>query len=151
MELYSPVFEAGQPIPVRFTCDGQDLPPPLRWSGVPKQARSLALIVDDPDAPGKTWVHWLVWNLPPTVTELPEGVSVQGLPAGSQQGTNSSGNLGYEGPCPPRGMHRYYFKLYALDAPLRLPARADKQTLLKAMQGHVLAEAELMGTYTRAA
>jgi len=150
MEIDSSAFRDGQAIPEKFTCDGADRSPPLSWSGVPEGTGSLALIVDDPDAPGGTFVHWVLFNLPAASTDLPAGVEGQKVRAdGSRQGRNGFGNIGYGGPCPPGGTHRYYFKLYALDTLLELGAGAGKQDLLEAMEGHVLAEGQLMGTYRR--
>lgn len=150
MQIYAPAFAQGQAIPVRFSCHGEDVSPALMWSGVPAGTGSLVLIVDDPDAPVGTWDHWLLFNIPPSAAGLPEGVSPdKELGDGSRHGKNSWGKLGYGGPCPPRGTHRYFFKLYALDTVLQLPAASNKKTLLKGMQGHVLAQAELMGTFTR--
>lgn len=145
-EITSPAFSAGQMIPAQYTCDGQDISPPLRWSDAPQGTQSFALIADDPDAPRGTWVHWVLFNLPAEAHELPERAA---LPAGSQQGKNSGGRVGYGGPCPPSGTHRYFFKLYALDTTLNLAAGADKEQLLRAMAGHILAETEIMGTYRR--
>ena len=148
--LRSPVFAQGQPIPQRYTCDGEDVSPPLAWEGAP-QAASYVLIMDDPDAPIGTFTHWILYNIPGQVTSLPEGLTKEGrLSQGMLQGRNDFGRLGYGGPCPPRGpAHRYYFRLYALDAPLDLPPGANKAQVLKAMEGHILAWAELMGTYRR--
>lgn len=145
-ELTSPAFAAGQPIPTRYTCDGKDVSPPLRWSDPPPGTQSLALIMDDPDAPVGVWDHWLLFNLPPSIRDLPEKAAP---PAGALDGKNSWGRTGYGGPCPPGGTHRYFFKLYALDTLLNLKAGAGKSELLKAMEGHILAQAELMGTYAR--
>jgi Raf kinase inhibitor-like YbhB/YbcL family protein len=148
--LSSPAFAHGGSIPVDFCCDDKDISPALQWGEPPQGTNSLALIMDDPDAPSGTWVHWVLYNLPVSARSLPEGVPPDAeLPDGSRQGRNSWGRLGYGGPCPPRGTHRYFFKLYALDTQLGLPAGATKEQLLKAMQGHVLASAELMGTYAR--
>ena len=150
MELWSAAFQTGQPIPARFTCDGDDVSPPLSWTGAPASTKSLALIVDDPDAPSKTWVHWVVWNIPPALIELPEGVSGSATALQSaREGFTDFRKTGYGGPCPPSGVHRYMFKLYALDTTLTPPVKATKQDVLKAMEGHVLAETQLMGTYTR--
>jgi Raf kinase inhibitor-like YbhB/YbcL family protein len=143
--LTSPAFENGQPIPPRFTADGADVSPPLEISGIPEGTASLALIMDDPDAPMGTWVHWVVWNIPPGTRRIEEGR----LPAGAVQGRNSWGRNAYGGPAPPSGTHRYYFKLYALDSDFDLPAVTDKAALLAAMEGHVLGQAQLMGTYRR--
>lgn len=151
MQLTSTAFQEGASIPAKYTCDGQDVSPPLAWSGVPDGAKSLALICDDPDAPGGTWVHWVLYNLPATVTELAEKVPTsEVLPNGARQGITDFKRTGYGGPCPPRGRpHRYYFKLYALDVELQLKPRATKKDVVSAMQGHVLSEGQLMATYQR--
>ena len=152
--LSSPVFAPNAEIPARHTCDGDDVSPPLQWSGLPAGTGSLALIVDDPDAPDPaaprmTWVHWVLYNLPATADGLPEGVSAAQLPAGTREGTNDWKRTGYGGPCPPIGQHRYFHKLYALDTELPDLGRPSKAQLLKAIEGHVLAQAELIGTYQR--
>ncbi|MDD2695986.1 MAG: YbhB/YbcL family Raf kinase inhibitor-like protein [Anaerolineales bacterium] len=145
IQITSAAFSEGGAIPKKYTCDGEDLSPPLQWSGMPAQAKSLALIMDDPDAPVGTWVHWVVFDLSPQTSGLAEGVSGVGV-----QGVNSFRKLSYGGPCPPRGApHRYYFKLYALDLLLALPQGTSKAEVEKAMQGHVLAEGQLMGKYGR--
>jgi len=149
-QITSHAFEDGGAIPVRHSCHGEDVSPPLAWTGAPAGTRSLALICDDPDAPVGTWVHWVVYNIPASTTTLPEGIAPDAeLSDGSQHGNNSWGRLGYGGPCPPSGTHRYFFKLYALDATLQLAAGSDKKALLKAMEGHILDQAELMGTFTK--
>ena len=149
-ELGSAAFTAGAAIPRTYTCDGQDISPPLQWNDPPTNTKSFALICDDPDAPSGTWVHWVIYNLPAGVRSLPESISHDAaLPDQSRQGKNSWGRLGYGGPCPPRGTHRYFFKLYALDKALDLTVGASKEQLLKAMHGHIVAQAELMGTYSR--
>lgn len=153
MKLGSAAFRDGGTIPTAHTCDGADRSPPLAWSGAPPEAKSLALICDDPDAPGKTWVHWVLFNLPATVSQLPEDVAktekLAGV-GGATQGITDFRRVGYGGPCPPPGKpHRYFFKIYALDAHLPLKASATKADVERAMQGHVLAEAQLMGTYGR--
>lgn len=140
MALTSTAFAAGQAIPKRYTCDGDNVSPPLAWSGAPAAAKSLVLIVDDPDAPGGTFTHWIVFNLPPATRSLPE--AMKALPAGAGQGVNDGG------PCPPRGRHRYVHQLYALDSRLSLEKPTRKQ-IDAALQGHVLARATLMGTYQR--
>lgn len=142
-------------IPRRYTCEGDDSSPPLSWSGIPTGTRSLALIVDDPDAPDPkapkiTWVHWLLFNIPPSVAGLPEAVKPAALPAGTKEGKNSWGRTGYGGPCPPIGRHRYFHKLYALDTVLEGLSTPTKEELEKAMAGHILAQAELIGTYAKA-
>jgi hypothetical protein len=151
LQLTSAAFTEGSPIPVKYTCDGQDVSPPLKWSGAPEGARSFALIADDPDAPAGTWVHWVLYNLPASAAELPEGVPTsESIAGGGKQGRNDFGRFGYGGPCPPRGNpHRYFFKLYALDTELNLPAHAAKPDVERAMRGHILAEEQLMGTYKR--
>lgn len=148
IELTSPAFQHGQPIPRRHTCDGEDISPALNWRNIPPGTKSLALIMDDPDAPRGTWSHWVIFNIPPEVTGLPELRA--GATAGlGLDGKNSWGRRGYGGPCPPQGTHRYFFRLYALDTLLRLQAGAVREEVLKAMEGHVLAQGELMGTYSR--
>ncbi len=150
-ELSSTAFEPETTIPRDYTCDGDDRSPPLAWHDAPPGTASYALICDDPDAPAGTWVHWLIWNVPGDGQSLPEGVPAdETLPDGARQGQNDFRRIGYGGPCPPRGRpHRYFFKLYALDTTLDLAPGASKKQLLKAMQDHVLAEAELMGRYGR--
>ena len=151
MQLTSTAFTEGAAIPPKHTCDGTNSSPPLKWSGVPAEAKSLALIADDPDAPMGTWVHWVVYDLPPSTTELAEGVAKsQFIPGGARQGLNDFRHLGYGGPCPPHGKaHRYFFKLYALDTPLNLKPGATKREVEGAMAEHILAEGHLMGTYQR--
>lgn len=151
MAITSAAFSEGASIPKKYTCDAEDFSPPLAWSGVPAGAQSLALIADDPDAPVGTWVHWVLFNMPATLTGLPEGLQKTSSVAGvGLQGNNDFRRPGYGGPCPPRGKpHRYFFKLYALDAPLSLEAGAAKADVEKAMRGHILGEAQLMGTYQR--
>jgi Raf kinase inhibitor-like YbhB/YbcL family protein len=151
MTITSSVFRAGEVIPTKYSCEGANISPPVQWDGVPAAARSLALICDDPDAPMGTWVHWVLYNLPTNVSNLPEHVPAsEMLSSGPKQGMNDFKRIGYGGPCPPPGKtHRYYFKLYALDVELALKPRATKQELLRAMEGHILAEAQLMGTYQR--
>jgi hypothetical protein len=150
MELTSSAFEPNQLIPPKYTCDGQNVSPSLAWRNVPEGAQSLALICDDPDAPRVTFVHWVIYNLPASLTALPEAVPpTPYLEQGALQGKNDFGNLGYGGPCPPAGTHRYYFTLYALDQPLTLSPRATKQQVLQGISGHRLAEAQLMGRYHR--
>ena len=150
MKVTSPAFKDGGMIPSRYTCDGEDVSPALEWSSVPDQTKSIALIADDPDAPRGTFVHWVVYNLPADTRGLPEGAAANGtLPGGARQGTNDFGDAGYNGPSPPSGTHRYFFKLYALDATVNLPAGARKADLLQAMKGHILAEGQLIGKYKR--
>src|SRR2546422_4049697 len=148
-ELKSSAFKAGETIPRKHTCDGQDLSPPLTWTDPPAGTKSFALVCDDPDAPAGTWVHWVLYGVPAGATSLPEGVpATLALADGSRQGTNDFQKPGYGGPCPPRGgAHRYYFRLYALDIVLTLPPGASKASLAKAMAGHTLGQAELMGRY----
>jgi Raf kinase inhibitor-like YbhB/YbcL family protein len=143
----STAFKEDHPIPVRHTADGDDVSPPLTWSGVPHGTRSLVLLCEDPDAPRGTWSHWVLYGLPPETRELAEGAAP---PAGALQGTNDFGKPGYGGPSPPPGSpHRYYFKLTALSVELKLAAGAKREDVLKAMEGHVLGEGWLMGTYGR--
>ena len=151
LELTSSAFKAGGEIPRQHTCDGPDISPALAWRDVPAGAKSLALICDDPDAPAGTWVHWVLWGIPATRTALPEGVPRNAVVEGvGVQGTNDFKRAGYGGPCPPPGKpHRYHFKLYAVDLALDLKPGARKQDLERAMRGHVLAEAQLMGRYGR--
>jgi len=149
-QIKSTAFEHGGNIPKKYTCDGADVSPPLSWTAPPEGTKSLALICDDPDAPMGTWVHWVLFGLLPNTRELPEGVPTQEiLPDGSKQGTTDFGRVGYGGPCPPSGTHRYYFKLYALDMEPDLKPGATKQQLLKAIEKHILVQAELMGRYQR--
>lgn len=150
--LSSAAFAHQGAIPSKYTCEGADLSPPLSWSGMPPGTKSLALIVDDPDAPDPaapkmTWVHWVIYNLPPAAQGLPEGASA--LPTGTLQGMNDWQRTGYGGPCPPIGRHRYFHKLYALDTVLPDLARPTKAMLEKAMKGHILGQAELVGTYQK--
>jgi Raf kinase inhibitor-like YbhB/YbcL family protein len=154
LELASPDFTEMGEIPRRQTCEGADVSPALHWSGAPAGTKSLVLIVDDPDAPDpaaprRTWVHWLLYDLPPGATGLPEGVAARQLPPGTRQGTNDWKRTGYGGPCPPVGRHRYFHKLYALDAVLGDLGRPTKAELERAMEGKVLAHAELVGTYEK--
>ncbi|MFQ5877296.1 MAG: YbhB/YbcL family Raf kinase inhibitor-like protein [Acidobacteriota bacterium] len=152
--LTSSAFEEGGEIPTVYTCDGRDVSPPLTWADVPKAARSLALIVDDPDAPDPkapkmTWVHWVLYNIPPAATGLPEAAASADLPKGTLEGLNDWKRTGYGGPCPPIGRHRYFHKLYALDTILEDLRTPTKKRLEAAMEGHVLAEAQLVGTYQK--
>ncbi len=150
MELTSTAFSDNASIPVKYTCKGEDLSPSLSWSEPPAGTRSFALIMDDPDAPIGTWVHWVLFNLPGTARDLPEGLpAAPTFKDGSVQGITSARSLGYHGPCPPSGTHRYFFKLYALDITLALDSTANKEALLEAMEGHILAQAELMGTFSK--
>lgn len=150
MRITSPAFAHGQPIPARHTCDGENISPPLALSAAPAGTVFLTLICDDPDAPRGVWDHWLLFNLPVVHEGLEEGISDEFAPfPGTSHGLNSWGKSCYGGPCPPSGTHRYYFKLYALDARLNLKPGATKGDILRAMDGHILAEAHLMGTYSR--
>ncbi len=151
-QLTSSAFEHEGPIPGKYSCDGENVSPPLRWGDPPEGAQSFALIFDDPDAPAGTWVHWVLYNIPGEARALPDAVPAEvKLVDGSLHGKNSWRRMDYGGPCPPGGTHRYFFKLYALDTMLDLPAGATREQLEQAMEGHILAQAELMGTYTRSA
>lgn len=155
LRITSDAFKNNGAIPAHYTCDGRDVSPPLAWAGVASGAKSLALIVDDPDAPDPaspktTWIHWVLCNIPPDAEGLPEAVKGPELPQGTIEGLNDWRRTGYEGPCPPIGRHRYFFKLYALDTTLETLKRPTKAMLEEAMRGHVIAEAELVGTYHRA-
>lgn len=146
MKILSQAFKNNARIPAKYTCDGENVNPPLEIHEVPGNTQSLVLIMDDPDAPIEgDWVHWLVWNINPKTTEIAEN----SVPTGAQQGANTRGNQNYGGPCPPSGTHRYFFKLYALDIKLDLPPSTDKVILEKAMNGHVLEQTELIGLYQR--
>jgi len=152
--ITSTSFTHGHMIPARCTCDGVNISPQLAWTGVPAGTKSLALTVDDPDAPDPsaprmTWVHWVLYNIPPSASDLTEGIAEKNLPAGTMQGVNDWHRTGYEGPCPPIGKHRYFFKLYALDIVLPDLNHPTSKALEKAMQGHVLAQSELIGLYQR--
>lgn len=154
LTLKSTVFTNGGEIPAKYTCEGADIAPPLVWEGLPEQARSLVLIIDDPDAPDPkapkmTWVHWVVYNIPPDTTAFPEGATSNDLPSGAEEGLNDWKNVGYGGPCPPIGRHRYFHKLYALDTVLTGMDRPTKAKIEAAMKGHVIAQAELVGTYKK--
>ncbi|WP_455205591.1 YbhB/YbcL family Raf kinase inhibitor-like protein [Kaarinaea lacus] len=154
LSLTSPVFQNNEAIPVRFTCNGEDISPPLHWSGVPKNAKSLVLIVDDPDAPDPaapkmTWVHWVMYNIPPYSDGLQEDLQPARIPEGAEQGTNDWNCIGYGGPCPPTGRHRYVHKLYALDDVLPNLGKASKTDVEKAMQGHIIEQTELVGTFQK--
>ena len=154
MRLTSTAFSDGGAIPAIHTCDGDGTSPPLAWSDIPVGARSLVLIVDDPDAPDPqvpktTWVHWVLYNISPQAGELPEAVSASALPTGTHEGMNDWHRTGYGGPCPPIGRHRYFHKLYALDVVLPDLGKPTKAVLEQAMQGHVLEQAQLIGTYQR--
>jgi len=148
--IISTAFTEGSMIPRDYTCDGEDISPPLKWSGVPDGTKSLALICDDPDAPVGTWVHWVLFSMPPSTKELAAKVPPKEiLENGAKHGTNDFRKFGYGGPCPPGGTHRYYFKLYALDTEINLKTGITKAQLLKTMEGHILAEGQLMGRYSR--
>ena len=150
MKLTSKAFEHKGIIPSQFTCDGQDISPPLTWSEPPADTKSLALICDDPDAPGKTWVHWVVYNLPPSCRSLPEAVpGGKKIAIGGLQGISDFRKLAYGGPCPPGGTHRYFFKIYALNRMLDLESGATKAELERKIKGHILEQGELMGYYSR--
>jgi|ERR1700686_1953796 len=150
IKLTSAAFKEGEPIPRAYTCDGVNVSPPLEWSGVPKTAKTLAIVCDDPDAPGGTWVHWVLYNLPADNIGLVENLPpTEKLAAGGFQGTNDFGKIGYGGPCPPSGTHHYVFRIHALDSELPLKAGATKAELLKAMEGHIVLQGQLIGTYRR--
>ncbi len=150
IKIKSPAFVPGGKIPGKYTCDGMDISPPLAWTSGPEGTKTFALICDDPDAPMGTWVHWVLFNLPADIIELRENVPPEReLESGAKQGMNDFRKIGYGGPCPPGGTHRYYFKLYALDTEINLEAGATKSELLKAMEDHILAEGQLMGKYER--
>ena len=150
IQLTSSAFAEGNPIPAKYTCDGEDVSPPLKWSSMPEGTKSLALISDDPDAPVGTWVHWVIYGIPPDATELQEGVPTsEVLTNGAKQGITDFKRIGYGGPCPPPGgPHRYFFKLYALDTDLDLKPGATKRDLLRAMEGHILADKPLADRQT---
>jgi Raf kinase inhibitor-like YbhB/YbcL family protein len=155
LTLTSSAFAPGGEIPRRYTCEGDDVSPPLSWTGVPAGTKSFALILEDPDAPDPAaprmiFVHWVLYNLPPSLAGLPEGASGATLPPGSRQGLNDWRRPRYNGPCPPIGRHRYFFRLHALDAELSILGQATKADVEEAMEGHVLASAELIGTYQKA-
>ena len=151
IKLTSPSFEDGEMIPSRHTCEGDDISPPLKWEGLPEGTKSIALIMDDPDAPRGTWVHWVFYNISPDKKALNENLPPnEVLDDGSLQGKNSWGSIGYGGPCPPRGVHRYYFKLYALDSLTLAEPGATKEDLLESMGTHIIGQGQLMGRYERA-
>jgi Raf kinase inhibitor-like YbhB/YbcL family protein len=150
IKIKSQAFENEGMIPAKYTCDSEDISPPLKWDKVPEGTRSIALISDDPDAPMGTWVHWVLFNLPADARELKENIPPdKTLPNGAKQGTSDFGRIGYGGPCPPGGTHRYYFKIYALDTELYVQPGIRKRDLLKAMEGHILGQGQLMGKYKR--
>ena len=145
LTLTSDAFATGQSIPAKYSCVGKNISPALAWNEPPAGTKSLALIVDDPDAPAGTWVHWVLYNIPANLHNLPESTDMNGMSVGK----NSSGNMRYDGPCPPNGTHRYFFKLYALDSTLSLSPGATKEQVLNAMKDHILAQGELMGTFSK--
>jgi Raf kinase inhibitor-like YbhB/YbcL family protein len=149
IQLTSPAFAHGEKIPVRFTCEGDDISPPLRWTGAPVETRSYTLILDDPDAPRGTWVHWVLYNVPGDAVELTQAVpTLAELPSGARHGRNTAGDMAYAGPCPPPDKpHRYFFRLYALDIMLNLLPGATREQLKEAMAQHILGQGTLMGTY----
>jgi Raf kinase inhibitor-like YbhB/YbcL family protein len=152
MELIieSPVFKEGEIIPSKYTCDGENISPPLSWKNAPAETKSFALLIDDPDAPAGDWVHWIIYNIPAAIHELKEGASSKKLlPKEAIEGITDFRKTGYGGPCPPSGIHRYFFKLYALSTALQLPAGVTKKQLLEAMKGHIISEAALIGKYKR--
>jgi Raf kinase inhibitor-like YbhB/YbcL family protein len=150
MKLTSPSFENQQPIPAKHSCEGKDMSPALKWSDAPAGTKSFALIADDPDAPGGTWTHWVIYGIPTGTTELPENSTDSDTTGGAKQGMNDFSRIGYGGPCPPPGkVHHYHFKLYALDTELSLAARVSRKQLEYAMRGHIIGQAELIGTYRR--
>ena len=144
MKITSPAFNHNENIPSKFTCDGENISPPLTFSEIPENTKTLALIMDDPDAPVGTFVHWVIWNIPSSTTEIQESENIN-----YPQGSNDFGKQNYGGPCPPSGTHRYFFKLYAIDTELNLQQGATKQDLLEAMEGHIIEKAELIGKYSR--
>jgi len=150
INITSSAFEDGGLIPAKHTCDGADVSPPLQWDAVPEDTKSIALICDDPDAPMGTWVHWVLFNLPAETNELAENIPADKiLPNGTRQGVSDFGRIGYGGPCPPSGTHRYFFKIYALDTEIGVEAGANKRQLLKTMEGHILGQGQLIGKYKR--
>ena len=150
IKITSQAFKQGGLIPPRYTCDGANISPPLQWEAVPEGTRSIALISDDPDAPVGTWVHWVLFNLPAETKQLTENIPPERtLPSGACQGSNGFGKIGYGGPCPPGGTHRYFFKIYALDAQIDLEPGAKKANLLKAIEGHIIGQGQLMGKYKK--
>ena len=150
MQMASKAFQDGAAIPQKYTCEGEDISPALEWTSVPDEAMTLALISDDPDAPDGTWVHWVLYNVPAHILEIAENLPREGqLENGIMQGQNDFKNIGYGGPCPPSGTHRYVFKLFALDKELELQPGATKRQLLQAMEGHILDRAQFMGTYSK--
>jgi Raf kinase inhibitor-like YbhB/YbcL family protein len=150
ISIMSSAFENAGQIPTKYTCDGENVSPPLSWKNLPSGTKSIAIINDDPDAPMGTWVHWVIYNIPANSSGLPENIKpLEKLPDGTMQGRNSWGKIGYGGPCPPSGTHRYFFKIYALDKVLELKPGATKEELLKAMKGHIIGEGQFYGKYSR--
>jgi hypothetical protein len=150
MQITSVAFKDGEDIPQKYTCEGEDVSPPLKWSATPEETKTLTIICDDPDAPMGTWVHWVVFNIPGDIVGLPECIPPERkMDNGTIQGMNDFKKIGYGGPCPPSGTHRYFFKIYALDTELDLPFGVTKSHVMLSMEGHVLDEAHLMGTYRR--
>jgi len=145
MKILSPAFENNGFIPEKYTCDGDNINPPLQFEDIPKEAKSLVLIVDDPDAPAGTWIHWTLWNISPQINNISENQ----VPSGAQQGKTSFGNIGYGGPCPPSGTHRYFFKVFALNKEIDLPSGADINQLQSAIKDHIIAKSQLIGLYRR--
>lgn len=145
MKITSPAFSNNQPIPSKYTCNGANINPPLQFSGIPQDTKSLVLIVDDPDAPAGTWIHWVVYNINPVISEIPEN----GVPQDGIQGKTTSGQTNYGGPCPPSGTHRYFFKLYALSKTLSIQGTANVETILSAMKGAIIGKSELIGLYSQ--
>ena len=151
IKLTSPALEDGGMIPGKYTCDGDDVSPQLNWENIPDGTKSIAIIMDDPDAPRGTWIHWVIYNIEPDTNELHENIDTdEVVNSGALQGKNSWGNIGYGGPCPPGGVHRYYFKIYALDSQALTVPGATKEQLLESIRGHIISEGELMGRYERA-
>ena len=150
IKIESKEFNEGNPIPKRYTCDDVNISPPLTWSSIPEEAKSIAIICEDPDAPGGTWSHWVIFNLPGDISGLDEFVMGREiLDNGAVQGVNDFGTIGYGGPCPPSGTHRYYFKIYALDRKIEITSRINRSELLENMGGHIIDQGQLMGIYTR--
>jgi Raf kinase inhibitor-like YbhB/YbcL family protein len=150
IKLQSTAFEDGELIPSKYTCDGKNISPPLKWENIPEETQSIAIICDDPDAPMGIWVHWIIFNLPPETSRLEENFpDDETFPDGTRQGINDFGAVGYGGPCPPAGSHRYFFKIYALDMLVSLVTVVDKQTLLETIDGHIIAHGQLIGRYHR--
>ena len=146
----SSAFASLQSIPAQYTCNGQDISPPLMWKNIPENTKSFAIICDDPDAPGGMWVHWVCYDIPRSVDSIEENIpKTDSLPVGGKQGTTDFGRIGYGGPCPPSGVHRYFFKVYALDVMLGLPSGKTKKEIERAMKGHIVAQGELVGKYSR--